>query len=393
MTKTATVTATSTVTPAGSTITATVVLTGTSTYTVTPSVCSTTTTTSLTTTVFYPTRGADAGAAEKERRNNVLSIPSQLTAGCAATSIPQVVSSACSCFLKATTTSTTRTTTVTVTAAAVKPVTTTATALYHVSTTVTSCTSYSTSTVYSGQVSCGVASPTLSASGQITCTSPAPPGETNGRLRIEGDTEGTIFEDCISSGPSQITTPSGGTHECDGTNDDANPNPGATCTTQLNSAAALDSFPYDGTYSDSFQDYFITSIDQTTQTSTEFWGLLQDRAFTPVGGCQQEIAPGGTQETLWAFNAFNVQSFLSISPEYEVVSAGTKTVQVTVSGTDGSGSPESPFAGASIQEGGQGVSNAQGAISISVPSTPGCYQYKATANSAIRSNAFYLTVL
>ena len=149
-------------------------------------------------------------------------------------------------------------------------------------------------------------------SGSISCTSPAPPEKTNGRFRIEGaDSEGTIFEGCIISGPDTVTTPSGGSHLCDGTNNNANPSPGATLTTQINDAANLFGFSFDGSYSSQFQDFFITSIGQSTQTNYQFWGVLVDRIFTPAGGCQSQVQPG--LEGLWAYDAFNKNAFLKVS--------------------------------------------------------------------------------
>jgi hypothetical protein len=150
-------------------------------------------------------------------------------------------------------------------------------------------------------------------SGSISCTSPASPEETNGRFRIEGtDSEGTIFEGCIISRPETVTTPSGGSHLCDGTNNNANPSPGATLTTQINDAANLvGDFDFDGTYSSQFQDFFITRIGQSSQTSSQFWGLLVDRVFTPAGGCQTQVEPG--KEGLWAYDAFNKNAFLKVS--------------------------------------------------------------------------------
>lgn len=390
---TVTATALSTVIPAQSDVTVSI----TEIVTITAAqTCTTTITTSLPTSVFYASRGVPAAI---QRRDPVPypsvptlpAIPSQLSSGCDQGSLPAKISSACSCFLKPTTSIVTQTISIPVTGAAPEP--TTSTSIVSGSTTISLCESYSTQYVYSGSFSCGIANPTIaSASGQITCTSPAPAGETNGRLRIEGGNEGTVFEDCVSSGPEQVTTPSGGTHECDGTNNNANPNPGATCTTQLLQAAEQYGFPFDGTYASQFQDFFITSIDSTSQTDSQFWGLLQDESFTPSGGCQEEIAPGGTQETLWAFDAFNANAFLSVTPEYMVVTARTETVQVFVSSNDGNGY-WSPYRGATIEGGGVGVSSVTGSVSIVVPSTSGCYQYKATAPGAIRSNAFYLTVL
>ena len=242
--------------------------------------------------------------------------------------------------------------------------------------------------------SCGVPIPAIATapiSGQITCLA-GDTGKTNEYTRLEGsDSEGLIFEGCIESGPEDITTPSGGTHKCDGTNNNANPNPGANAITQIQSAAVADDFTFDGTFFAQFDDFFISRISDTTQTANEFWGLLLDQTFTPVGGCQSEVA-GGTQELLWAFNAFGVTSFLTITPQFAIVPVGTQTFTVNVQGHDGNGA-ESPFAGASVQGGSSGITDANGNIAINVPTLPGCYEYKATGPSAIRSNIFYLSVV
>jgi hypothetical protein len=67
-----------------------------------------------------------------------------------------------------------------------------------------------------------------------------------------------------------VTTPSGGSHECDGTNNGANPNPGATCSSALQAAALLCGFSFDGTYDSEFADFFITTIGTSAETSTKF---------------------------------------------------------------------------------------------------------------------------
>ena len=43
------------------------------------------------------------------------------------------------------------------------------------------------------------------------------------------------------------------------------------------------------TFSTEFDDFFITSIGGESQTAKEFWGILLNFQFTPVGGCQQEV--------------------------------------------------------------------------------------------------------
>ena len=68
------------------------------------------------------------------------------------------------------------------------------------------------------------------------------------KMRVEGANR-TIFEAPIVTNGHTITTPSGGTHRCDGTNNGANPTPGPTPTAGLDDAAALGGFTYDGTYS------------------------------------------------------------------------------------------------------------------------------------------------
>jgi hypothetical protein len=64
-------------------------------------------------------------------------------------------------------------------------------------------------------------------------------------LRIEGD-ENTIFEAPITTKGKTITTASGGTHKCDGTNNNANSVPGPTVTSSLDLAAITNGFTWDG---------------------------------------------------------------------------------------------------------------------------------------------------
>jgi hypothetical protein len=64
-------------------------------------------------------------------------------------------------------------------------------------------------------------------------------------LRIEGSTN-TIFEGPIDTLGHNVTTPSGGTHECNGKNNNANPLPGPTCTSALSDAAQIQHFTFDG---------------------------------------------------------------------------------------------------------------------------------------------------
>ena len=276
------------------------------------------------------------------------------------------------------------------------PVTVTTSITDTVTVSISACTSTSTTTYYSidGALTCGpqtfAAVPTASTSGSITCTDSVPQPSQNALFRIEGlqSGEGTIFEDCIVSGPRLVTTPSGGTHECDGTNDDANPAPGTTPTDMIDAAGSQQDFGFDGTFSTEFDDFFITSISATSETSDEFWGVLSNLAFTPTGGCGFE-SPVGT-ETEWIFDAFDYDAFLQVSPGFAAAQAGQGSVTVVVSTTDGNGGSSSPRMGASFDD---EVSGSDGSVVVAVPSSPGCYQYKALQSGAAPSNGFFLAVL
>jgi len=64
-------------------------------------------------------------------------------------------------------------------------------------------------------------------------------------LRIEAATY-TIFEGPVFTNGHNVTTASGGTHPCDGTNNNPNPTPGPTTTSVLNDASKLHHFSWDG---------------------------------------------------------------------------------------------------------------------------------------------------
>lgn len=172
---------------------------------------------------------------------------------------------------------------------------------------------------------------------------------------------------------------------CDGTNNAANPAPGGTPTDALATAAAANHFTFDGTFDTTFDDFFITSIDDVASTATEFWGILADFQFTPVGGCQFEAKEG--QEILWAFNAFNAVFFLEV-----LVDNGTGPASVGVGApvavTVVDGSTGVPVPNASV--GGQ-TTDANGQVTLTF-STVGSYTIQATRSDSIRSAIFTINV-
>jgi len=205
-----------------------------------------------------------------------------------------------------------------------------------------------------------------------------PPTAVN--LRIEG-LDKTIFEGIVVTRGHNVTTVSGGTHHCDGTNLGANPTPGATCTSALDTASKEAHFTFDGTFDTEFDDFFITRIGASAETSTQFWGLLLNFQFTPVGGCQQEVTT--LQHILWAFDAFNKVFFLEASgPEVAVV--GKPAVYIVTDGSTGV-----PIANAAI---GGTVTNSEGKATITFKH-PGLQTLKAERSDSIRSNAVTTLVI
>ncbi|CAF9913188.1 MAG: hypothetical protein GOMPHAMPRED_007820 [Gomphillus americanus] len=191
------------------------------------------------------------------------------------------------------------------------------------STVVTTVTELSNKLVARPVATCGVpvpASATAPSSGQIICPA-GTHGKTSGYTRVEGShDEGLIFEGCVQSRPGKITTKSGGTHQCNGLNNGANPLPGATALTQLNAAAAKDSFKFDGYWRDDDQDFLIQNISETSiyeYNNDPFWQIFSDLQLVPAydSGCQTEI--NSTQELLWTFreDSYGTLQLLKISPQ------------------------------------------------------------------------------
>lgn len=200
------------------------------------------------------------------------------------------------------------------------------------------------------------------------------------KLRIEGATR-TIFEGTVKTEGHMVTTESGGTHECDGTNDGANPTPGPTPTDALDTAAAKEGFTWDGSWYGGFEDYFIERIAESAETETEYWGVLVNYQFTPVGGCQQIVHRG--EEVLWAFNAFNAEHFLKLKKGKH----GSDTVLVT------DGMTGEPIEGATVGpvNNGPGVTtNAHGEATLTF-ANPGKHRVKAERAGSIRSNSVVIT--
>jgi len=117
-------------------------------------------------------------------------------------------------------------------------------------------------------------------------------------LTVQGP-DGTLFNGKIRTTGHTVTTASGGTHKCDGTNNNANPTPGATPTAALDDAAKKDGFTWDGTWWAQYDDYFVTTIDGKDGGSTAYWNISVNGTPTPVGGCQFRIKAGDQVAFTW----------------------------------------------------------------------------------------------
>ena len=194
------------------------------------------------------------------------------------------------------------------------------------------------------------------------------------RLRVEGDT-GTIFEDTVRTRGHNVTTVAGGTHQCDGTNNGANPSPGPTATGALDTASLQAGFTFDGPFDATFEDFFISRVGGNTQTSTQFWGLLLNGSFTAVGGCQQRVQ--NNDEVLFAFDAFSKSHVLRLVGPAQVKVGLPAIYHVTDVQTG------APIAGADVN----GVaSDASGNATLTF-TAPTTLRVKANRGDSIRSNA------
>ena len=135
------------------------------------------------------------------------------------------------------------------------------------------------------------------------------------------------------------------------------------------------------TFDTTFDDFFITSIGGDSETATEFWGILVNFQFTPVGGCQEEVKV--VDEILWAFDAFNAVNFLKLNGPQ----TARRNQPVVLTVTDGQ--TGRPVAGAEVDG---HTSGADGKIIVTFAKA-GVNGVKASKQSAIRSNKVDILVL
>ena len=230
-------------------------------------------------------------------------------------------------------------------------------------------------------------------------------------VRIEGGTQ-TLFEGPVRTEGHQIRASSDTQQrECNGTNSGARASPGPTPTAAAVDAMSLLGESFDGQWSSSSQDYFITRWGPEAQNAAEgeYWGLLVDDSFLSVGGCQYELAEG--DQVLWAYDAFNHDRFLTLYGASESRTAAIPTPTVALgqpftvkvesfNGNEGAFHSLGPYSGAEVSpvstaaNGFQTVdtgssesvtTTGEGTATITF-NTPGWHRLKATAGKTFRSD-------
>ncbi|MEU1292848.1 DUF4430 domain-containing protein [Streptomyces sp. NPDC005840] len=130
-----------------------------------------------------------------------------------------------------------------------------------------------------------------------TGTTPHPNAPVRVTLTVQGP-DGPLFRGRITTRGHDVTTATGGTHRCDGTNGGAQPAAVPTPTAALDDAARRRHFTWDGTWYASFDDYAVDTI-KNVGGGAAYWNISVNGTSTPVGGCQFRLAAGDHVAFTW----------------------------------------------------------------------------------------------
>ncbi|WP_030420311.1 DUF4430 domain-containing protein [Streptomyces sp. NRRL F-5065] len=117
-------------------------------------------------------------------------------------------------------------------------------------------------------------------------------------LTVQGP-DGLLCKGKIKTKGHDVTTATGGTHRCDGTNGGAHPTAVPTPTAALDDAARKRHFTWDGTWYASFDDYSVDTIKDVSGDGVAYWNISVNGASTPVGGCQFKLNAGDKVAFTW----------------------------------------------------------------------------------------------
>ncbi|MEU8665452.1 DUF4430 domain-containing protein [Streptomyces anulatus] len=111
--------------------------------------------------------------------------------------------------------------------------------------------------------------------------------------------DGLLFQKKIFTWGHDVTTATGGTHKCDGTNGSAHATKVPTPTAALDHAAKRNGFTWDGTWYASFDDFSVDTVKGVSGGGAAYWNIAVNGVPTPVGGCQFEIENGDQVSFTW----------------------------------------------------------------------------------------------
>lgn len=111
--------------------------------------------------------------------------------------------------------------------------------------------------------------------------------------------DGLLFQKKIVTWGHDVTTATGGTHKCDGTNGSAHATKVPTPTAALDHAAKRNGFTWDGAWYASFDDYSVNTVKGVNGGGSAYWNISVNGVPTPVGGCQFEIENGDQIAFTW----------------------------------------------------------------------------------------------
>ncbi|MFJ9428606.1 DUF4430 domain-containing protein [Streptomyces sp. NPDC101490] len=117
-------------------------------------------------------------------------------------------------------------------------------------------------------------------------------------LTVQGP-NGLLFKGKIRTKGHDVTTATGGTHKCDGTNGSAHPTAVPTPTAALDDAARKNGFTWDGTWYASFDDFSVDTIKNVSGGGAAYWNIAVNGTPTPVGGCQFKLNAGDEVAFTW----------------------------------------------------------------------------------------------
>jgi hypothetical protein len=214
--------------------------------------------------------------------------------------------------------------------------------------------------------------------GLLAVVVPAQAGAVKVNVRVEGK-DRTLIERNVDTAAHFVQADSSGPHKCDGTNGGASPSPGPTVTGAFDDAAKKAGVTWQGSWSQSFEDFLINTVGPDSATSSQFWGTVLNYRDTDAGGCQVQVKSG--DQVLVAYDSFGKRKLRLTGDN------GSRSREVfalfVLDGVTGD-----RVAGATV---GGKTTNSQGRVLLRITKR-GLYRFKATAPESIRSNSWKVRI-